>query len=307
MLKTDDVDRASYLGSHDIAAIMGQHPYKSKMDVWLEKTGQKDPFEITEQMEWGLINEANIVAKWAQKIGLTMYESNVFRRHPEFEFIGGHADAVSLDGLIGMDAKNIMFKDEKWGDEGSDEVPRYTLWQGHHFLLLFPEVKTWDVVPLFTGCHHEVFTIQRDDEMCQLIIETATTFWNEHVLTKNPPDFDGSLATFAYLKKKYKHHTDELRNATPEEVQLIDYLQKLEILIKNHEGEMDQIKQELQDAIGSDKGLISELGKITWIEQKGSTRLDSKLIKAEYPEIFEQCSKTSDPLRVFRKAFTKKG
>jgi predicted phage-related endonuclease len=36
-------DRREYLGGHDVAAILGLHPYKSPFAVWLAKTGPPEP------------------------------------------------------------------------------------------------------------------------------------------------------------------------------------------------------------------------------------------------------------------------
>ena len=303
MVKSE-VDRSTYLGSHDIAAIMGDHPFLTKMQVFLNKTGIPEDISDRPWIRWGNVMQGPILQEYCRKEDYFAIEKEEFRRHEKYDFIGSTPDGTIIDLKKSIDAKNQRFKTIEWGEEYSDQVPRYVLWQAHCHM------TTWnhdvcDIPVLFSGCDHEIFRIEKDPEISEAIIEIAHTFWNDHILTKEPPDFDGSEATFQYLRKKFPSHTDELRAATTEEAAIMLALKILDEEKETNKKQIDLAKQQLQDAIGSDMGLTSGLGKVTWKEQKGATRIDSKMLKDLHPEIAKECSNTGDSLRVFRKAFKK--
>ena len=63
-LKTRDLG----IGGSDAAVIMGMNSYKSLYRLWMEKTGQADPEDLTGNMSvyWGTKNEPAI-ANWFQE------------------------------------------------------------------------------------------------------------------------------------------------------------------------------------------------------------------------------------------------
>lgn len=56
------------IGGSDAAVIMGLNPYKSPYQLWLEKTGQAEPPDLSgnQRVYWGSKNEPNI-ADWFQE------------------------------------------------------------------------------------------------------------------------------------------------------------------------------------------------------------------------------------------------
>ena len=63
---------------------------------------------------------------------------------------------------------------------------------------------------------------------------------------------------------------------------------------------VEQIKQEIQlEMEEADTAYIGDR-KITWKTTKPRVTLDSKKLKAEMPEIFEEYSKEGNPTRTFR-------
>jgi len=299
------VDRATYLGSHDIAAIMGDHPFLTKMGVFLNKTGKQQDQDDKPWLYWGNELQRPILKKYCEKEGLHSFAGERFKRHDKYPCIGSTPDTTIADLKKSVDAKNVRYKDDQWGEEYTDEVPRYVLWQAHCHMTTWDH-DVCDIPVLFSGCDHQIFRIERNEDISEAIIEIAVEFWRNHVLANEPPDFDGSEATYRYLRKKFPSHTDELRPATEAETALIEAMQISDQLIKDTENASATMKQKLQGFIGTSMGLTSEFGKVTWKEQKGATRIDSKLVKALYPEVFQECSKTGDPVRVFRKAYAKK-
>jgi predicted phage-related endonuclease len=51
------IDRTGYIGGSDIAAILGLSPYKTPLDVYLEKRGLWEDGAAGEAARWGTIME----------------------------------------------------------------------------------------------------------------------------------------------------------------------------------------------------------------------------------------------------------
>lgn len=299
------VTRGSYLGSHDSAAIAGDHPFLSKMQVYLNKLGLTEPREVPERMLWGTRMQEVILQAFAERTGLEV-EPERFIRHEKLNWFGGTPDGTIKNQRRGVEAKNIRFADpQQWGDEGTDQVARYVLWQCHHLMTLL-DYEAWDVAVLFGGAELRIYTVERDKELSDMIVDMDQRFWTDHVMAQVPPEIDGSPAAKAYLDRTYKTHSDQIRKATPEEQQVMaDYKAALSEMEKwEVRGKM--LENRIRAAIGNDMGLTSDLGKITWKEQAGARRLDTKALKEAHPEIAEQFTRAGDPQRVFRKQFFEK-
>lgn len=62
--------RRSGLGGSDIAAIIGASPWRSPVDVWLDKTGRTSGDDrISERMRWGSLLEDTVAKEWAAGCG----------------------------------------------------------------------------------------------------------------------------------------------------------------------------------------------------------------------------------------------
>lgn len=75
LVKTTELSRADWLevrrtgiGGSDAAAAVGLNPYKSQLELWLEKTGRDaelpkpDPNDTTEPIYWGTLLEPIVAA-----------------------------------------------------------------------------------------------------------------------------------------------------------------------------------------------------------------------------------------------------
>ena len=61
-------------------------------------------------------------------------------------------------------------------------------------------------------------------------------------------------------------------------------------------------ENELKALMGDHETALAGERKITWKRQSGRITVDSKKLKADYPEIWEACKKEGNPTRVFKVA-----
>ena len=266
------VDRKTYLGSHDTAALFGLSPYMTKIDVYLNKLGLSEPFAVSPQMEWGLRLERAILDKFEENNSCELEYYDEFYRHSEHNWLGGHPDAMITDGEdSGVDAKCVRFNRGDWGD-GIDEVPEHILIQAMHFITLF-DAERWHIAVLFGGSDYKEYVIERDEEICQAIIKTGSEFWNNHVIPGIIPECEIDENAAQYLKLKFPDQNDKMIPADAAAEELINHLQETTDCEKRMIKESETIKNQLKNTIGGNEGIISPNAKITWKASKKGNRI----------------------------------
>ena len=125
------------------------------------------------------------------------------------------------------------------------------------------------------------------------LVQIEKRFWEENVLKEIPPKPDGSKRSTAIISEQFPSANEELPP-----VDLMGYssqLKRLSELKKQITELMDEkteIENTLKPALG--EAPVGEYGdfRITW-KNRESTRLDSKALKADMPDVYEKYAKTS--------------
>lgn len=103
LVDTRTIDRRQWLdvrkggiGSSDAAAAVGLNPYKSPLELWLEKTGRVEVVEQREDMEaatyWGTLLEPLVAAAYTAKTGNKVRRLNAVLQHPSFPYLLANID-----------------------------------------------------------------------------------------------------------------------------------------------------------------------------------------------------------------------
>ena len=80
--------RKGGIGSSDAAAAVGLNPYKSQLELWLEKTGRDgslpklDPHDEESPAYWGNILEPIVAAHYTKRSGYRVRRINAVLQHP---------------------------------------------------------------------------------------------------------------------------------------------------------------------------------------------------------------------------------
>lgn len=220
------LDRRRYIGSSDIAAILGISPWKTPLEVWLEKTSPEPlPDNDSTVKRRGRRAEPYIIEWLQEERDFWIVDRNVRVTHPEHSFLAAESDftyivdpdktvpvgtslrddgtEIDLDGNVGHgEAKSVgEFADwSKWGEEGSQEVPDYYIAQALFALECngMPETTIaggfgWDKV--------RTYRFKRDLELGAAIVRKAVDFWNDYVLASIPPPTVTSEDSLRLLKR----------------------------------------------------------------------------------------------------------
>ena len=105
LVKTTSLDRDQWLevrkggiGSSDAAAAVGLHPYKSQLQLWMEKTGRDselpvvDPQDDSNPMYWGTLLEPIVAAHYTRRTGHKVRRVNAVLQHPEHSWMLANID-----------------------------------------------------------------------------------------------------------------------------------------------------------------------------------------------------------------------
>src|SRR6185312_509120 len=160
LVDTRTLDRRQWLdvrkggiGSSDAAAAVGLSPYKSQLELWLEKTGRGTAKEETTGMDdpcyWGTLLEPYVATAYQQKTGRKVRRVNAVLQHPTFNFMLANLDRE----IVGSPDVQIL-ECKTAGEFGSrlwkDGVPEYVQLQVQHQLAVTGKAAA-DVAVLLCG------------------------------------------------------------------------------------------------------------------------------------------------------------
>lgn len=181
-------ERKTGIGSSDAAAVIGLNPYRSALEVYLDKTGISEDREDSEQLELGREIEPVLRRMYEKRTGLTLQGSPPLMRHSQHTFMIANLDDVREDGRI-VELKNVGLRMSKlWGDDGTDEIPEYYICQVQHQMAV-AGCDVADVCALIGGQRFKIFTVPRNERFIKVMIELEAQFW-DRVVNLNPPEPD---------------------------------------------------------------------------------------------------------------------
>jgi putative phage-type endonuclease len=173
------------IGGSDAAAAVGMDPYKSTLQLWIEKR-TPPPDKPTPAMRWGTLLEPVIREQYSRQSGRGVRVPEGTLYHPKYKFIIAHPDGLTDDNRL-FEAKTARSPDG-WGEPGSDQVPENYLLQVQHYLAV-TALPVADVAVLIAGSDFRLYEVPADRELQEMVIDGEADFW-QHVEQGEPPEPD---------------------------------------------------------------------------------------------------------------------
>ena len=190
------------IGGSDASVVCGVNKYKSPVELWLEKTGQKPPEEAGEAAYWGTKLESLIRDEFTRRTGIKVIPVKKILQSKEYPFMLANLDGVCLCPVHGkciFEAKAAnAFKANEWEE---DAVPYEYILQIQHYLCVTGYNGAYIAV-LIGGNVFRWKYVPRDEELISMLIRTERDFWTL-VEDDVPPPLDGSKACVKFLSKYY--------------------------------------------------------------------------------------------------------
>ena len=282
------LNRKGYIGSSDMAAILGFDKYRNACDVFLDKKNRVEDFKPNEAMEAGTYFEVGVV-NWAE-VQLGPLRRNVELFLKEFHLID-HLDAQVRSSGNPVEAKTAgLFGPlvEEWGEAGSDHLPDRVLIQDHHHMICAER----DIchVPAFIGRRGFImYEVKRDKVIVDTILEAALDFW-DCVENDTPPE---NITPSLEFIKRIKRVPEKIVDLDAKLVK--DYLDGKD-KVKWAEAILEDAKSAMLTALGdAEAGTFALDGKsmmLTYFEQCSSL-IDVERLRKELPEIAANYTKIS--------------
>lgn len=264
--------RKHYITGTDAAKLLGLSPFGSIFDVWLDKTGQAPEFAQSAAMRAGTAFESAILKMYAEDTETKLehvdgYNLVTCDKYPR---LGASLDGWNHSLGIPVDAKNIRWKDEKWGDAWTDEFPDYYKTQ-LQVQMMVTGAKFAHLAVMFSGQDFNIYTMEYDEELAQQILDASEAFW-PYVENSEMPEASGSESTSNYIKEHFAEGTPDKEKEPDEEL-----AKNVEAYVKASEEEKSAKarKDEAGNRIRVFMGEATVVpGFCTWKNNKGKTETD---------------------------------
>ena len=272
--------RKTGIPASDAAAILGLSPWKSPLDVWLEKTGRATIQEIAPEREdlffLGHQLEPAIAAMYSRKTGrelLQVQENRGLLRHQKHPIVIGTPDRLVVGERRGVELKSEVAFMDRFGDPGTDDVPMYYAVQCAQYMAI-TDFDAWDIALLHGGAKFAIYTLERNRDMERDLVEFIVEWWHRHVVANVAPEIDGSESATRYLANEFRKNVRPLEKATDAEEDLAIELGKLRENLAIAEGIKSLFENRIRKAIGDREGFFGSFGRVTWKKSKDSTIVD---------------------------------
>ena len=275
------MDRTKGIGGSDVAAICGVSPWKTPLQIYLEKIGEAAGSPDNPAMAYGRMIEPVIRQWYEQHTGQAVAVPGPLQ-HPRYSYLIAHLDGLTPDRVVEIKTARSSVD---WGDPGSDQVPVYYQTQVQFYMMLAGRPIT-DLPVSFHGTAPEIYTIREDAEIQEVLLEMCVKFW-ESVQKRHPPAAV-NMADITALYGRKSMAAQVLASAEVEAaVQLYAGLQRR---AKSLDAEQEAVKFQILQALGEADTLIGLDGAslCTWKKSKDSTKFDEKRFQAEQPELFQK-------------------
>lgn len=279
------------IGGSDAAAVVGLSPWRTALEVYLDKIGQGESSESPE-MRRGTLLEPVVRQMYADETGRTVHTPTSMFTNPRLPFALANLDGLA-SGEILLECKTSRLR-TGWGEPGTAEIPLVYLCQVQHCLMV-AELPRADVAVLFGDFEFAIYPVDADAEFQSLLCEHEAAFW-ELVQKRIPPE----PVNGEDIKRRWPRNIVAAIAASAQDLAVARVLADVKAGIKTLEAIKDQAEASLKASIKDAEGLhVGGEPICTWKSAKGSARFDSKRFQAEHPELYEQYLTESAPSRRF--------
>lgn len=287
--------RKSYLTGTDAGAVCGMNPYKSAMQVYMDKTGPEIEVTDNEAMRLGRDLEDYVAGRFTEAAGKKVRKSNAMYVSDEHPFMMANVDRLVVGERAGLECKTASpYTADRWKD---GNVPEWYYLQCQHYMKVL-EMDRWYLAVLIFGKGFQYTCLERDEEMLNDLVAVEQDFWENHVQAGVLPPPDGSKNADELIQKYFHRKEGAVIRMSGMDGR-ITRRNELAELIKKMQAEQKKIEQELKMYLGSAEAQtgISDQYRVTWTEYE-TRRVDTERLKKEQPEIYEDYSKVQKTSRL---------
>jgi len=327
LVSTENMDEATWksyrkkgIGGSDAAAVLNLSPYRTKRDLYYDKTDTQ--YAISDEEDNWVAKEVghrleDLVAEiFAKKTGYKVWQEKKMFVHPIYKCMIADVDYMfeTPDGLIGiLECKTSHYlKQDDWKDNA---VPIHYEYQTRHYMAVL-NVDLVYIACLFGNNENDFkyAKILRDLDIEEMLITEECDFWNNSVLAKVPPPYTESSDLALESIRKFYGNADKTLSKikfNPDREELIKQyieLKEMKAILTKTDNDLKErmalLSVEFVDKLGNHCIGECDVGNIKYEisykpRYKTSIKKDKlELFKNEYPELYDRYVTTTES-RVF--------
>jgi putative phage-type endonuclease len=278
------------IGASEAAAACGLSEERQPLDVYLEKTGLREPFEGNDYTRRGHRFEPFLAQEYTARTGVELEGDLPTYFHPEYPFIAASPDRRwKSDPLHLVELKCCNWRRaQKLGPEGSDDVFDDWAMQAHQQMAV-TGAHTCDVFVMVDLHTYRHYIVERNERVIAGLIDAEKSLWNK-ILAGIPPTVDfNNLGALDLMKELYGSAGSGSKEMSRSGVEAWVEYTRIGQQMRALEKERDRLKAKLLDAIGDAACAVFPSGKqglfkvVTQIA--GHVRQPSKSIRLMQKEI----------------------
>lgn len=237
------------IGGSEAAAACGIDPYRSRVELWLEKTGRIERPDAGEAARWGTKLEPLLLAELVESGWTLTLPADEFR-HAKHGFLTGHVDALGVPpgeeetGVVECKTTSAYLH-SAWDDE---QVPPAYVVQAQHYLAL-TGLSFAVVACLIGGQRFVTRKVPRDEALIGTMLGLEREFVGL-VERDEPPPPDGSESAANMLRFLYPEARAGVATLTSAEYAMVEGLRKLKRQEKKVAAAITEHEQALKARLG---------------------------------------------------------
>ncbi|MBS0429930.1 MAG: YqaJ viral recombinase family protein [Proteobacteria bacterium] len=311
LVKTQDLSRDQWLdvrrqgiGSSDAAAALGLNPYKSPLQLWMEKTGRDgnlpriDPNDESAPVYWGTLLEPIVAAHYTRRTGHRVRRINAVLQHSQHPWMLANIDreVTGAPDVQILECKTAGYYGARLWEEG---VPEYVQLQVLHQLAVTGK-QAADVAVLVCGQELRIHRIERAEALIAQLIELEARFWR-YVETDTAPPADGSDSAAIALKALWPRDSGETLDLRGDLVLSAAFsdLVAVRATLAATALQEENLRQTIQQRMGDATVAAFDGGEVRWKRTKDGSAVDTERLQADHPELVRQYMGTKAGSRRF--------
>jgi putative phage-type endonuclease len=262
------------LGASEISAAAGLDPFRSPLQLWLEHTGQCEPFAGNEFTDWGLEVEPAILRAYEKT---RLEEGEMLMRPAESIYKPGSTwKRCTPDGLVyaeqelrrAVQVKNVGHRMmHRWQEGPPDYVVCQVQWE-----LSVLGLERGDVMACLGGAPPEAYTLWRDSQMIADLDVIAERHWH-CVQTRTEPRTTHHEDWAVYLARRAQSRGFIVPMDAVDDALVTEWREStaaLKVAEKKSDLARNRVRRYLADANAD--GMETAYGMATWRPDKNGNR-----------------------------------
>ena len=292
-------ERRLGIGGSDVAAIMGMSSYKTAYQIWLEKIGQAEPDDLSDnpQVHWGHVLEDVIAQEYTRRENKQLNAPEkpyICRNSP---WLRANLDFITIDNqrIIECKTANAFSAKTQWGASGTDIVPEPYLLQVNHYMYV-TGIHEADLAVLIGGNDFRIYPLKYHEGLSNYANQQLYHFWFNHVIAGVEPE----PSNLQDLQQMYPKDNGQIVLASDDVLEAIRAREKAVEMKKEADETLKTQEAIIKNFMGENQLLLDADGSrlVSWKTQTAN-RFDTKGFKQAHPELANEFNKSTES-RVFR-------